>query len=169
MSVSLPILEDACANLPYSKRAMFGGHGLFAPNGGMFAAVVDDDRIVFKLADDTARAELEALGGRPWTYADKMTMREWILAPDAFYDDQESMETWARRAHTLVPPRKAKPPKRAATEAPAKKVSTPKKSAKSAPPKKSSAKSAAPKKSSAKSAAAKKSLAKSAAPKKSKA
>ncbi|MCK6458819.1 MAG: TfoX/Sxy family protein [Planctomycetes bacterium] len=84
----------------------------------MTAAVVDDDRIVFKLADAKARGALEALGGHPWTYAGKMTMKEWILARDAFYDDQVLMASWAQRAHLLVPAKKARAPKK--VKAPAK-------------------------------------------------
>lgn len=105
---AIELLEDACAGLPYTKRAMFGGHGLFAPHGGIFAAVVDEDRLVLKLAEEAARAELVALGGAPWTYAGKMTMREWIVVPEAFYDEPTTLAAWAARAHRLAPPRAAK-------------------------------------------------------------
>lgn len=106
MSRNLPILLDACSRLPHSTRAMFGGHGLFAPNGGMFAAIVDEDRIILKFSDEAARTELVELGGEAWSYSGRdkpVTMREWILVPDAFYDDEEQMRTWAQRAHRLVP------------------------------------------------------------------
>lgn len=111
MSKNLPILLDACARLPHQARAMFGGHGLFAPNGGMFAGIVDEDRIILKFSDTTAREELKTLGGEAWTYtgqARPMTMQEWILIPDGFYDDQEALAQWAHRAHQLVPPKGAK-------------------------------------------------------------
>lgn len=86
---------------------MFGGHGLFAPNGGMFAAIVTDDRIALKFADDAARTALEAEGGRAWVWnggPKPMTMREWILVPDAMYDDPTTLAAWARRAHALAKP-----------------------------------------------------------------
>lgn len=126
MSTSLPLLEDACAKLPHVTKKMFGGHGLFAPNGGMFAGIVTDDKIIFKLADAKARAELEALGGAAWTYDGQkkpMTMREWILAPESFYDEPELMEQWAKRAHKLAPAKKAPAKKKASAKkkAPAKK------------------------------------------------
>ncbi len=108
MSTILDLLEDACARLPHTTRSMFGGHGLFAPNGGIFAAIVDEERIVLKFSDETARAELVGLGGKPWTYAGKMTMREWILVPHELYDDADSLATWAKRAHALAPAKKAK-------------------------------------------------------------
>lgn len=112
MSSTLPLLEEACEGLAYTKRAMFGGYGLFAPNGGIFAAIVDEDRIILKLADEGPRAELVALGGHPWTYAEKMTMKEWIVVPEELYDEPTRLAEWARRAHALAKPKKA-PAKRA--------------------------------------------------------
>lgn len=113
---SLEVLEDACARLPHTTRKMFGGHGLFAPNGGMFAGIVDDDRIILKLADADARDELCSLGTTAWQYHGKMgstTMREWILIPDAFYDDPQQLESWCVRAHRLAPAKGTKPAKAA--------------------------------------------------------
>ena len=120
----LPLLEEACEALPHTRRAMFGGHGFFAPTGGMFAAIVDDG-IALKFADETTRAELESSGGHAWKYAEKMTMKEWILVPERFYDEPQTLAEWARRAHRLVPPKKAKPAAKAKGRPPAK---TPKKS-----------------------------------------
>ncbi len=120
MSRSLDLLTEACAGLPMTIRKMFGGHGFFAPNGGMFAGIVTDDEVIFKLADDQARAELEADGGRAWTYTGKdkpMTMREWIVVPQYFYDDMDTFAAWAKRAHRLVPGKLAKP-RRAKAAAP---------------------------------------------------
>lgn len=115
---NIDVLEEATEKLPHSTRKMFGGHGLFAPNGGMFAGIVDDDRIILKFANEEARAEFEAIGGRAWVYNEKMTMKEWILVPDALYDEPRALAAWAARAHKLAPPKKAKaargPPKKAA-------------------------------------------------------
>lgn len=119
---SLDLLEEAAADLPHSTRAMFGGHGLFAPNGGIFAAIVDEDRIVLKLADDAARGEMEALGGKAWTYNGKMTMRDWILVPDGFYDAPRTLAEWTRRAHRLAKPGKPKGKKAPAKKPAAKKA-----------------------------------------------
>ena len=122
---NLDLLEDACARLAHTTRAMFGGHGLFAPNGGMFAGIVDDDRIVLKLARDPERAELLSEGGAPWVYDGKTTMKDWIVVPDRFYDEPETLAAWAKRAHAIAPPKKAKgakaPAKKAAGKASAKK------------------------------------------------
>jgi TfoX/Sxy family transcriptional regulator of competence genes len=110
MSRSLDLLTDACLNLDVTTKKMFGGHGFFAPNGGMFAGIVSDDEVILKLVLGPARDELIALGGRPWVYRNKgkeMTMQEWIVVPDAFFDDQELFSTWAARAHRLVPGKNA--------------------------------------------------------------
>lgn len=114
-SRSLDILTDACADLPIAIRKMFGGHGFFAPNGGMFAAIVTDDEVILKLVHGPARDELIAEGGHPWVYSGQgkpMTMSEWIVVPERFYDDPEAFMTWAARAFELAPPKKAKPMKK---------------------------------------------------------
>lgn len=134
MSRSLELLSDACAGLEHTVRKMFGGHGFFAPNGGMFAGIVTDDEVIFKLDDAAARAELIAEGGHPWTYGGKgqpMTMKAWIVVPEAFYDDAETFAAWARRAHSLAPAKLAsrKKPARPKAVAAAKTASRPKKAA----------------------------------------
>ncbi|MDP1922272.1 MAG: TfoX/Sxy family protein [Myxococcales bacterium] len=126
-SRSLDILTDACGDLPVVIRKMFGGHGFFAPNGGMFAGIVTDDEVILKLVDGPARDELIAEGGHPWVYSgqDKpMTMSSWIVVPERFYDDPEAFMTWAARAFELAPPKKAKPVKKA-VKAPPKKALLP--------------------------------------------
>ncbi|MDP3235529.1 MAG: TfoX/Sxy family protein [Myxococcales bacterium] len=139
-SRSLDILTDACADLPIAIRKMFGGHGFFAPNGGMFAAIVTDDEVILKLVHGPARDELIAEGGHPWVYSGQgkpMTMSEWIVVPERFYDDPEAFMTWAARAFELAPAKKAKavkkgvvkvaPKKPAVTAKPPKRASAPKK------------------------------------------
>jgi TfoX/Sxy family transcriptional regulator of competence genes len=125
MSRSLDLLTDACVTLPATVRRMFGGHGFFAPNGGMFAGIVTDDEIMLKLVRGPARDELLELGGHPWVYGGsgrQMTMAEWIIIPEAFYDDQEQLTAWARRALELVP---AKIAKRKGPAAPKKRAKAP--------------------------------------------
>lgn len=131
---NIEILEEACEKLPHTTRAMFGGHGLFAPNGGMFAGIVTDDEIVLKLAEEPTRGELIALGGHPWVYDGKMTMKDWIVIPESFYDEPRTLAEWARRAHAIAPAKKSS--KKAA------KGSAKKSAKKSAPAKKPAAKKA---------------------------
>lgn len=112
MSGSLELLDDACAGLPHTRRAMFGGQGYFAPNGGMFAAIVPGDRIALKFAAGTpGHAAFLAAGGEAWVYDEgpkPMTMREWLLAPADLYDDPRELAAWCRRAHAEVPAKRTK-------------------------------------------------------------
>lgn len=129
---NVDLLEDACMRLPHATRAMFGGHGLFAPNGGMFAGIVDDDRMILKFPEGTPEhAAFLAAGGKPWTYEGgpkAMTMREWLLVPLDLYDAPTELAAWAAEAHRLAP---AKPPKKAANAPGRKNVKArPKKAAK---------------------------------------
>lgn len=120
---SLDLLEEACAGLPYTKRAMFGGHGLFAPNGGMFAAVVDEDRLALKLPEEATFAEFLAEGARPWVYDGRTTMRKWAVVPEEMYDEPARLAAWARRAHATAEPKRAKTgTQKAPGKAPAKKA-----------------------------------------------
>lgn len=133
MSTSLDLLTDACVALPHTARRMFGGHGFFAPNGGMFAGIVTDEQIILKLEEGPARDELVSLGGHAWIYdgADRpMTMASWIVIPEAFMDDAEALARWTRRAHALVPAKKAKAASKRAK--PARKAAVKKTSAKKA-------------------------------------
>ena len=159
---SIEILEEACEFLPHSTRAMFGGHGLFAPNGGMFAAVVDEDRIALKLARDEDRDAFLGEGAEPWTYQGRMTMRGWLVVPDALYDDPRALESWCRRAHATVEPKKAKATKGGSSKHAAPKGAAPTR----AGPKKAPAKKAAPTKAAPSKTAPKRATPKAAAPKK---
>jgi TfoX/Sxy family transcriptional regulator of competence genes len=144
MSRSLELMVEACVGLPTRVQRMFGGHGYFAPNGGMFAGIVPDDELVIKLQAGPARDELIGLGGHPWVYPGKkrpMTMHEWIVVPDGFYDDVDLLHSWLDRAHGLVPAKKITTP-RAAKKATAKKATTKKAAAKKASAKKATTKKA---------------------------
>lgn len=118
MSRSLELLTEACVGLPVTPRRMFGGHGFFAPNGGMFAGIVTDDEVIFKLVRGPLRDELISLGGKPWVYDGRdapMTMQEWIVVPEGFYDDSEQLRAWAAKAHGAAPAKlaaRARKPKR---------------------------------------------------------
>jgi hypothetical protein len=68
------------------------------------------------LEDGPVREALIGLGGKPWVYhgqAKPMTMKNWIVVPEEFYDDHELLGEWAKRARELAPPKKTpvkKPP-----------------------------------------------------------
>lgn len=115
---TLDLLEDACAKLPYTKRAMFGGHGLFAPNGGMFAGVIEEDRMMLKFEEaNPDHAAFRALGAAPWVYESKMgatTMKAWLVVPEAFHDEPRALAEWVAKAHRAAPAKAAKKPSKAA-------------------------------------------------------
>lgn len=92
---------------------MFGGYGFFAPNGGMFAAVVDEDRIALKLDDEAAAAAFVAEGAAPWVYQGRMSMSRWFVIPDDLYDEPRRLAEWARQAHALARPSKPKKARKA--------------------------------------------------------
>ena len=87
---------------------MFGGHGLFAPNGGMFAAVVDGDRVALKLPRPEDQEAFVAEGAEPWVYEGRTSMGGWFVIPDALYDEPRSLADWARRAHATAAPSRSK-------------------------------------------------------------
>jgi TfoX/Sxy family transcriptional regulator of competence genes len=133
MSRALDLLTDACVGLPATVRKMFGGHGFFAPNGGMFAVIVTNDEIMLKLVLGPARDELISLGGHPWVYQGSgrsMTMAEWIVIPEGFYDDQEQLTAWAQRSLELVPAKGTRRPAKKRSKAP---MAPPKTKAKAKP------------------------------------
>lgn len=140
MSTALDLLSDACVGLPHTVRKMFGGHGFFAPNGGMFAGILSESEAMLKFVEGPARTELIGLGGHPWVYggqAKPMTMQEWIVVPEQFFDDPEVFASWAKRAHAQVPPKKVAAKKKDdVKKVPAKTVAAKKPLAKKAPAKK---------------------------------
>jgi DNA transformation protein len=86
------------AGLRVTARAMFGGHGRYAD--GLFFAIVDDDVLYLK-ADDTTRADFEALGCAPFEFMTKdgakMAM-SYLRAPDEALERPDAMRLWARKA-----------------------------------------------------------------------
>jgi TfoX/Sxy family transcriptional regulator of competence genes len=120
MSRSLELLTDASVTLPHTVKKMFGGFGFFAPNGGMFAGIVTDDEIIIKLLDGPAKTQLISEGGHAWVYDGSkkpMTMRDWIVVPESFYDDSDALRKWLTKAQQLVPAKVVKP-KSSATQPP---------------------------------------------------
>jgi TfoX/Sxy family transcriptional regulator of competence genes len=145
---NLPLLEEALDALPHTRRSMFGGHGAFAPNGGMFAAIVDGDRIALKLPRQEDWDAFLAEGAEPWVYDGRMSMAGWAVIPESLYDEPRRLAEWARRAHATAVPSKSKlaRAKKAAGKKAAAKKASPKKAAKKAPGKKAASKKPASKK-----------------------
>jgi len=84
--------------VPTTSRRMFGGHGLYAD--GVFFAIVDDDVLYLKV-DERSRAEFDALGCTPFTYATKEGVQQalsYLRVPDEALERPDAMGRWARLA-----------------------------------------------------------------------
>ena len=93
---------------PFAPRIVFQGKAQALGHGGVRVEPENDERIGLGFVQMGLTLDLESLGGRAWVNADKMTMKEWILIPDAFYDDQDLLAEWAARAQSVAPAKKSK-------------------------------------------------------------
>jgi TfoX/Sxy family transcriptional regulator of competence genes len=104
-------MDEATSGLDFVQKRMFGGSGYFAAHGGIFAAIVTHDDLVLKFPMGEERDALILLGGKPWVYDGQgkaMTMQEWIVVPEAFYDDVELLRAWTLRAYRGAPMKRPK-------------------------------------------------------------
>jgi DNA transformation protein len=95
----IALLQDQLRGMgPVSVRRLFGGAGLYAA-GTMFALV--SDVTLYLKADETTRADFEAEGMQPFSYATKdgrNTLVSYWRAPERLFDDPDEMLAWATRA-----------------------------------------------------------------------
>ncbi|MGE5511263.1 MAG: TfoX/Sxy family protein [Bacteroidota bacterium] len=95
----IDLLQDQLRGMgPVSVRRLFGGAGLYAA-GTMFALVSDET--LYLKADETTRADFEAEGMQPFSYATKdgrNTLMSYWRAPERLFDDPDEMLAWATRA-----------------------------------------------------------------------
>ncbi len=82
---------------PVRARSMFGGCGIFLDD--VMLAIVDEDRLYFKVDDETVE-RFAAAGAAPFTYRREgrtlaLSYRE---APAGALDDPEALLDWARLA-----------------------------------------------------------------------
>lgn len=83
-----------------SVRRLFGGKGIY--HNGVIVAVFLRDELRLK-GDDVLAPELEAAGGRRWTYTHarhgrQVSMPYWSV-PESALDDPDEMAAWARKAY----------------------------------------------------------------------
>ncbi|HVY42489.1 MAG TPA: TfoX/Sxy family protein [Hyphomicrobiaceae bacterium] len=81
-----------------SVRRLFGGAGLYA--AGTIFALVSEQTLYLKV-DETTRADFEAEGMQPFTYATKdgrHALVSYWRAPERLFDDPDEMLAWATRA-----------------------------------------------------------------------
>ena len=93
---------DQLAPVPgVTWKRMFGGVGLYC--GGAIFAVMDDDRVFFRV-DDSTRPRYVAAGAKPW---EPMPGREkpsqgYYEVPAELLDDRETLVAWARDAAAVA-------------------------------------------------------------------
>lgn len=96
---TLLVLERLAPLGPISARRMFGARGLFL-GGTMFALIVRDE-LYFRVGD-TNRAEYEAAGAAPFSYATRQGGRHTITAywscPPERLEDPDGLCRWGRKA-----------------------------------------------------------------------
>jgi DNA transformation protein len=78
-------------------RAMFGGHGLYL--GDSFFAVVDEERVYFRVTDET-RPDFESAGMKPFEPWPGHVMAGYYEVPPNVWKDDVLRLEWARRAAT---------------------------------------------------------------------
>lgn len=92
-------------------RAMFGGYGVYQRD--CIFAIIVDERLYFKV-DSVTRAEFEAIGSSPFTYAarGKTVTMQYFEAPPEVFEEPEAMQSWARKAlGAAIRARKTRTPK----------------------------------------------------------
>lgn len=87
---------------PVHAKAMFGGYGLCL-DGTMFAIVTRNDRLFFKV-DDESRAAFAKAGGKPFTYerptkdgSKRAVSMSYHEAPDGSLASAKRLLPWAQR------------------------------------------------------------------------
>jgi DNA transformation protein len=102
------VLDQLSAVAPVSSRAMFGGVGVYAE--GIFFALMDDDRLYFKV-DDATRPRYEAAGMGPFDpfKNGEQVMNGYYEVPGEALEDEDRLPEWMREA--LAVAARAKKPK----------------------------------------------------------
>lgn len=68
--------------------------------GKMFALVTRQARVVVRLTQPAAQAELLAGGASNWKIKNRKPMRDWLQLPEELHDDAEGIALWIKRAWT---------------------------------------------------------------------
>ncbi len=101
--------EGLSASVPIQTRAMFGGVGIYS--NGLFFALIDEDRLYFKV-DDSNRADFEAHGMGPFVpWPGAAPMGYWELPPGVLEDPAERA-VWIDRALAVAETAKKRKPAR---------------------------------------------------------
>jgi DNA transformation protein len=90
------VIERLGSVSPVKAKPMFGGIGLYAE--GLFFALLDDDRLYFKV-DDGSRPAFEARGMGPFDpFKDGRAMKGYYEVPGEVLEEDELLGPWMRQA-----------------------------------------------------------------------
>lgn len=107
------VLEQLGRVTPVTAKSMFGGVGIYG--GGMFFALIAEDRLYFKV-DDSTRPDFECLGMEPFRpYGEDHAMGYYEVPADVV-EDPGQLASWMQKAlnvATKAKRRSVKPIKRA--------------------------------------------------------
>lgn len=100
MAVSQSFLDFATDQLgrvaTITTRRMFGGVGIYGD--GLFFALIDDNRLYFKV-DDTNRVDFEQIGMGPFKpFPDKDEVMQYYEVPGDLLEDADSLAPWVEKA-----------------------------------------------------------------------
>lgn len=100
MPVSKQFREFALEQLgrvaPITSRGMFGGVGIYSE--GLFFALIDDDRLYFKV-DQTNRGDFEELGMGPFRpFGDDSKPMQYYEVPGDLLEDHHRLRQWVEKA-----------------------------------------------------------------------
>jgi len=94
------VLEQLAGLGKIVARRMFGGMGLYHKD--VFFAVLDDDRLYFKV-DDDSRPDYLSAGMHPFQPTrDGPASRTYYRVPDMVVEDEKGLQEWARKAITAA-------------------------------------------------------------------
>jgi len=102
------ILTALLAARPIESKAMFGGLGIY--HDGVFMAVVDDDRLFFKI-DHQTEPDYVARGMAQWSHDGGKTMSPYRELPEEILSDPAECGKWLDESRDAAVRRKAKPKK----------------------------------------------------------
>lgn len=90
-------MEQLSAVSPVTVRAMFGGVGIYAE--GLFFALMDDDRLYFKVDDLTRKAYLdEGMGPFDPFKNGEQVMNGYYELPGEVLEHEDRLPDWMRRS-----------------------------------------------------------------------
>jgi DNA transformation protein and related proteins len=100
MAVSKEYLDYAMDQLgrvaPVTSRRMFGGVGIYSD--GLFFALVDDDRLYFKV-DETNRGDFEEEGMKPFKpFGEEAKPMQYYELPGDLLEDHHLLRPWVEKA-----------------------------------------------------------------------